>query len=220
MSRADVLAAIEASGLPAAVRDYLAAFVKGSSASGLRRALKADPEGVTADIAALLARAGRALGLPADEALFATGFHPRNLSPSRLEAALAELRAVIFLRAEGFTAIRLVERRDGKSPDIIASGPGGTCAFEVQCVTGASSFPEKGPAVLRDKLAKKAVQAASAVKRGAAGSACVIFVTGAADAPGGGSAAGLAELARAAGEGARVRVCVLAGDNSAVWPPW
>ncbi len=220
MSRADVLGTIAASALPAAVRDYLAAFIKAGSDSGLRRALKADPAGVTAGIAGLLAGAEKALGLPASEALFATGFHPRNLSPSRLEAALAELRAVNFLGAEGFSSIRLVGRRDGKSPDIIASGPGGTCAFEVQCVTGASSFSKDGPAVLRAKLAKKAAQAASAVKRGAACSACVVFVLGEARLPGGREGAGLSGLARAAGEGAKVRVCVLAGESSAVWPPW
>ncbi len=114
MNRAAVQKAVAESRLPVKIKEYLSVFAAGGADSDLRRLLKADPQRLLADISLLIGRAAETLGVPREEALFATGFDPRNFAPGRLEAALAELRAAEFLAGEGARQDRRPHGKKGR----------------------------------------------------------------------------------------------------------
>lgn len=227
MNKAELLDAVAAAGLPEALKRYLAAFISRGVDSRLRRALKAGAAVALEEMAGLLRTSSAVLGVPPEEALFATGFRGGNFAPGRLEAALAELRAVNFLHGEGFTAICLVAAGRGKTPDITAERGGRTYAVEVRCVTGGSRIGGLGQAAgtgavkaLRAVAFKKMPQASSAVKKGGADRCCLVLVLGADAAAASLDRCALAELARKAGARENTHVCLLAGAAAGVWPPW
>ena len=140
MNRAGIQQAIGEARLPDRVKKYLAVFAGGKSASGLRRLLRSSPSRLLEDMACVLERSAETIGVTTEEVLFATGFHPGNLDAGRLEAALAELRAVNFLAGEGFSAVNLMPQTRSRTADITAARGANTYAFEVRCVTGGNSF--------------------------------------------------------------------------------
>jgi hypothetical protein len=172
----------------------------------------------------LLAEAAAILGLAPDQVLFETGpgYGPANKDRNRRAAALAELRAAVFLKEQGFSAIRLVPPSDRPTADILAARGKRTYAFEVQCVTRASSFSAPGGAkapgaVLAVKFCAKLKQAKAFRKRNALDGLGVILVL----ASGGGDAAALARAAHeCAGSPAGAHACVLAEGAAGIWPPW
>jgi hypothetical protein len=170
----------------------------------------------------LLAQAAAVLGLPPDQVLFQTGYKTSNKDKGRRAAALAELRAAVFLKEQGFGGIRLVPPSDRPTADILASRGKQTYAFEVQCVTRASSFSApvgaKAPgAVLAVKFCAKIKQANAFRKRNALDGLGVVLVLDS----GGGDAAALARAAHeCAGSPAGAHACVLADGEAGVWPPW
>lgn len=188
----------------------------------------------------LVARAAAVLGLAPDQVLFQTGYKTSNKDKGRRAAAMAELRAAVFLKEQGFSDIRLVSPSNKPTADILASRGRRTYAFEVQCITRQSSFsavnhkvgingevlesfrdPES---VLVAKFRQKIKQANASRKRGKLDRSAVVLVI---DSPNfspficGGDLAG---LARAAYEGAGApqgaHACVLADGDAGVWPPW
>ncbi|MCM2266489.1 MAG: hypothetical protein NDI60_01800 [Elusimicrobiales bacterium] len=219
MNRAGVLAAIAAAGLPPAVAAYLAAFAAGRAPSQLRRDLKRAPAEVAGGLAALLRQAAAVLARPPESVLFETGFCPNNLAPERLEAAMAELRAAVFLAAEGFQEIRLLPPCKSRSADLAARRGAAAYAFEVRRVGEGAALP-----ALAGKCRDKLRQAAVSRKRGGLTHCGVILVTGAggfgplARAPRQEAAA--AGVYAAAGSPARAHVCLLAGGLCGVWPAW
>lgn len=221
MNREAARRAIAGAHLPAELKRYLSAFVDGGADSKLRRLLKADPARLLGEIARVMAQAAETMGSPAEEVLFSTGFHPANFAPARLEAALAELRAVNFLAGEGFSAIRFVPPARGKTADITASRGGNTYAFEVRCVTGGGVPPVS---ILEKKCRKKMPQAACHKKKSGCSHCGLVFVISPENSAPSGGSGGLTELAAAvyakAGRPPRAHVCLLSGVEKGVFPGW
>jgi len=238
MNRAALQNVVAGARLPEPVKKYISIFSACGSGSGFRRRLKAGPARLLANIANILDQAGDILGIPAQEALFATGFNPGNLAPGRFEAALAELRAVVFLAAEGFSAISLVPQTRSRTADITAARGGNTYAFEVRCITGgerpaADLYGAKGRfeingeaalTLLEKKYRKKMPQASCSRKKGRLSHCGLVFVLNAENAaPFSASAAleGLAaDLYENVGRPPRAHLCLISGEKTGVYPAW
>ena len=207
------------SALPGPVRACL-----GAAGPGLRAAAKKDPARFSKNMNALLAAAAAALGCRAEEALFLTGFEAGDRTPGRLDAALAELRAVLFLRAEGFEGIRALPRAAGKTADLRAGRAGEEYLFEVRWVRG--GFAGCAAGKLSAKCLKKAAQLRAGLKKTGAARGGIIF---AGEPLGFGRFGPSAELAGAAaavtvparrGRAGNIAVCLISGNEAAVYPPW
>ncbi|HOI43272.1 MAG TPA: hypothetical protein PK523_10040 [Elusimicrobiales bacterium] len=227
MKREDILKAISDSGLPPRLKDYLKVLVRTGTGSELRRDLKADAAGLLDSISTLLHSASAALDAPCDEILCTTGFDYNNFSGDRLEAALAELRAVSILADMGFTGIRLLPGGRSREADISAGLSGKKFAFEVRCVkraSGPSKDLDDRVESLRAVYEKKVRQARVSRRRENSERIGVFIVSAPARAvpmTGGGELSSLAarvyeELGRPAEE----HVCLAAGASAAVFPPF
>lgn len=207
------------SALPGPVRACLKA-----AGPGLRSAAKKDPAAFVKDLLNLLASSAAALGCRAEEALFLTGFSCEDPTPGRLDAALAEVRAVLFLRAEGFSDIRALPRTTGKTADLRARRGGEDYLFEVRWVRG--GFGGSAAGRLSAKCLKKAAQLRAGLKKTGAAGGGIIF----AGEPLGfgrfGPSPALAAAAAAvmvpprSARAGKIFVCLLSGNEAAVFPPW
>lgn len=199
-------------GLPPAVSGCLRAAGK-----EFRAAARKDPEGFGRELRLLLQAAAGLFGCTAEEALFLTGFDKNDTTPARLEAALAELRAAVFLESEGFSGIRPLARSAGKTADLAAERGGRRYVFEVRWVSG--GFGADAVRRLKAKCRRKAAQAGTAAKKSGASARGVVLVEGVRS--GAGSSARLAETALAVSPAANgAHVCLISGRGSAVCPPW
>ena len=88
-------------------------------------------ERVAKNIDQMLSQAAKATHLTPDELLRRTDFVFRDPDPVRLDAAFAEIRAVIFLDNEGFADIQLLKAGQQKRADIVAKRKGCKYAIEV-----------------------------------------------------------------------------------------
>jgi len=204
---------LAASGLPPAVRLSLA-----GAGPELRAAERRDP-GFFAGLSGLFAAAGEALGLPPEEALSGSGYLPGDATPGRLEAALAELRAALFLRAEGFEEIKAVPRAAGRTADLRALRAGREYHFEVRFVGGELGTVKR----LAAKFGCKSAQVRTSLKRRGGGRGGVVFVAGLPCGAVPGPAAELAATAAAVHSACRrkdLHVCLIDGGRIAVAPPW
>ncbi len=190
-----------------------------AASPALRSALRRD-RSLSGKIKALLAEAGGVFECPPSGALYLTGFGPGDRTPGRLDAALAELRAALFLRGEGFSGIRPLATAAGRTPDLAARRGGELWAFEVRWVRGGlGGAPEK----LSAKCARKAAQLGAGLKALGAGR-CGIILVG--EPLGFGPFAPSPELAALAAavevpvRACRPHICLLAGGASGVFPPW
>lgn len=226
VNRGEVHRAIDGARLPALVKKYLCVLTDSGVDSGFRRLLKLEPARLLGGIAALIDGASKTLGVAPEEVLFATGFHPGNLAPERLEAALAELRTVSFLVHEGFVGIRLVPKARGRTADIIASKGGNTYAFEVRCVIRENGFAAglKTVSLLEKKYRKKIVQAAASKKKAGFTHCGLVFVIDAGNFAPFAESGGLRKLAAAlyekVGRPSRQHLCLVSGGQTAVFPGW
>lgn len=222
MKKEALLKLIGGSVLPAALKAYLAGVLAERLPFSMREALKKDPEAFIAGTAGLLREAGLALGCSGEEALARSGFDANNLAADRLEAALAELLAVVFLRSEGFSALGFIGRGVGKTADISAERGGLHYAFEVcsaRTPAGALSVD-----FLELKYDKKIKQAKASSKKRGPGRACLVLAAGPLSFPGFAPDEKLAGLARGLYERKntppRTHICLLAGGRAEVFPPW
>ncbi len=201
--------------LPRAVQGCLPA-----AGPGFRAALRKNPVAFPALIARLLSEAAQALGRVPEEALFLTGFSRSDRTPGRLEAALAELSAVLFLHSEGFSRIRPLERAAWPTADVLAERGGFTWAFEVRWVRDAGA---DGPSErLAAKCRRKSAQVVTSLKRSPALRGGVVLVFGL---PGPGPFSHSPELDAAAGAaralaGLSGHVCLVSGGSTGFFPPW
>lgn len=205
------------SALPAPVRACLRA-----AGPGLRSAAKKGPAGFVRNLLDLLSASSSALGCGAGEALFLTGFDGSDGTPGRLDAALAELRAVLYLKSEGFNDVCALPRAAGKTADLRATLAGEEYLFEVRWVRG--GFGAEPAKRLSAKCLKKAAQLRAALKKAGAGRGGMIFV---AEPLGFGRFGASRALASAAASvilpargGIKMCVCLISGDKAAVFPPW
>ncbi|HAT73199.1 MAG TPA: hypothetical protein DCS63_10325 [Elusimicrobia bacterium] len=227
MNRTELQKIVAAARLPEPVKKYISVLSARGSGPGFRRLLKADPAPLLENMASVMDQAGAILGVPAREVLFSTGFNTGNLAPGRLEAALAELKAVTFLAAEGFSAIGLVPQARGRTADITAARGGNTYAFEVRCVTGGGGADKNGErtlALLEKKYRKKMPQASCSRKKGRLSHCGLVLVLNAGNFPPPSAGGALEQLAAAlyekVGRPPRAHVCLLSGGESGVSPAW
>ncbi len=222
MNKAGLLRLVSASDLPEALRVYLSRFLSKNLPFSLKAALKKDPDGFLAGAAGLLREAGLALGCPGEKALCLSGFDPNNLAPDRLEAALAELLAVVFLRSEGFTGPGFIGRGAGKTADISASRGGFDYAFEVcSARTAAAGLTVD---LLERKYDKKIRQAKASGKKRGLHRVGLVLLAGPLFFSGFGPDERLAGLARGLYERKKspsaTHICLLAGGRAAIVPAW
>jgi len=222
MNKAGLLKLIGASALPAALKAYLGGVLAGNLPSSLRAALKKDPEGFIAGAGGLLRGAGLALGCAADETLALCGFDANNLAPDRLEAAMAELLAAVYLRSEGFCRLGFIGRGAGKTADISAARGGLAYAFEVCSARTAEA--DLSVDFLELKYNKKIRQARASGKKGGLDRAGLILVSGPPSFSGFRPDDRLARLAKGLYERKNrppaTHICLLAGGRAAVFPGW
>lgn len=204
---------LAASGLPPAVRLCLA-----NAGPALRAAERRDP-GFFDALGEFLSASGEALGLPPGEALGASGYLAGDATPGRLEAALAELRAALFLRCEGFSEIKAVPRAAGRTADLSALRGGAEYHFEVRFVGEELGAVKR----LAAKFGCKSAQVRTSLKRRGGGRGGVIFVAGlprAGALKAAPALAAAAEAVHAACGEKRLHVCLIEGERCAVYPPW
>lgn len=222
MNKAGLIELISASALPPGLKAYLGGALANNLPFSLREALKKDPEGFIAGAGGLLHEAGLALGRDGGEALALGGFDPNNLAPDRLEAALAELLGVVYLRDCGFSGLGIIGRCAGKTADISAARGGLAYAFEVCSVRAAAD--DLTVDLLELKYDKKIRQAKASGKKGGLDRAGLVLVAGPLSFAGFAPDERLAGLALALYERKNrppaTHICLLAGGRAAVFPPW
>ena len=223
MRKKEVSAAIRASGLPEPVKDYFVRAAGGKHGSALKAWLKKDPAGLVKSIDGLLGAAGEILGRPKEEVIFITGFNPNDMAPERFAAALAELRAVIFLHGEGFRGLEFIQQAKAISADIFGLKAARPYVFEVCCLRAEDGLISAA-GVLGAKYEKKKRQMNSARKKLAGARGGLFF---AADPLGAGAVAdkaALKELALELYEEKKkpplTHICMLSGAIGTVYPPW
>lgn len=222
MNKAGFLELVDASALPAALKAYLSRVLGGNLPLSLKETLKKDPDAFLAGVSGLLREGGLTLGRGGDEALALSGFDANNLAPDRLEAALAEMTALVFLRSEGFSRLGFIGRGVGKTADISAARGGLRYAFEVcSARTGKEGL---SVAFLELKYDKKIRQARASGKKDGLDRAGFILVSGPPSFSGAGPDERLAGLARGLYERKNrppaTHICLLAGGGAAVFPAW
>lgn len=135
-SDADLVARLHVAGLPEAIVDHLVGCTQKAAYSRCLEAMRCQPDEVTAGVRRLIDEAAKITGLSNDELIGRTDFDPADLIHDRLDAAFAELRAVVWLRDEGFSDIRLVrgsQKKGQRRTDLLADRDGETYAFDVAC---------------------------------------------------------------------------------------
>ncbi len=222
MNKAGLIRLINASALPVALKGYLGGVLAGNLPSSLRKRLKEDPDGFISGVGGLLRETGLALGCDGDKALFLSGFDGNNLAPDRLEAALAEMLAVVFLSSEGFFSLSFIGRGSGKTADISAVRGGLAYAFEVcSARTGAACLSVD---FLELKYDKKITQARVSGRKGCLDRAGLVLVAGPPAFSGFAPDERLTGLARGLyerkGRPRATHICLLADGSAAVFPGW
>ena len=71
------------------------------------------------------------MGCSKNELLHSTDFNYKDLDPTRITSAFAEIRGINFLKQEGFVRIRPIKASSEKSSDIVADRDGIRYAVEV-----------------------------------------------------------------------------------------
>ncbi len=127
--------------LPGEVKELFSLAARARMPSGLKAALRQDPPVFIENMQRLLTAGGAVLGRPENEVLFITGFNKNDTAPERFEAALAELRAVLWLHQEGFTGITLLRQSSGTGADLAGTLGNRNYIFEVRCIRTVAAGP-------------------------------------------------------------------------------
>ena len=222
MRKAGILDLIARGALPEKVKLCLAGAVSRTEGSEIKKALRKDPAALLSGVGELLGSAARILGLPEESVLFITGFNPNNCAPGRFEAALAELRAAVFLEGQGFERLELVEQSGSRTADLAGSRDGRRCVFEV-CRLKQTGVPA-GAGRLGAKYAKKIKQARVSRKKLGCAAGGLVLVDGPLDfgrlAPDPALLALAAEVTPGKSGAWNEHLCLIRGNGCAFWPPW
>ncbi len=106
--------------IPADLVKHVSRLAKARVECRILSQLLENPDRTSEAIDRMFATAMAATGLSAAELLRATDFHWREKDAARIEAAFAEIRAVIFLREQGFQDIALLPSKGHRRADIRA----------------------------------------------------------------------------------------------------
>lgn len=121
--------------LPSVLSTHIAACLELGLEGFWLAELRQRPVEAAARLMALVERASRLTRLPPAEMLASTGLAAADLRGHRLDDALAELSAVCYLHAEGFTDIRALPGRSERGADLLARQGGLLYAFDVRCAS-------------------------------------------------------------------------------------
>lgn len=86
----------------------------------LTEELLRSPSLTTEALDAFFVKVSKIVNLKPDDLLDATDFSWRDMTPTRIESAIAELRAILFVDREGFEEIELLKAEGQKSADLTA----------------------------------------------------------------------------------------------------
>lgn len=240
MTKPEILELIESSDLPGSVKRYCANILGGGLRSSLKTALKKNAGAVIGNMERLLAAASPILARSKEELLFATGFNKHNTSPERFEAALAEIRAAVFLHEAGFSGLELIGTGIKKTADIRGVRDGKKYVFEVCCLQTANELAsvdyliddfgtpvksgKKPVDYLELKYDKKVRQVNSSRKEYGCAGGGLIFVVNAINFRRFTDGSDLEELARELyarkNEPPFTHICILSGGFGCVFPEW
>jgi len=117
--------------IPSTLVDYVERLRQRGRTNRLLDALGADPEKTCGAIDAMFRTAASATRLHPNEILRRTDFHYRDIDPTRLEAAFAEVRGINWLHHQGFVEIEPLAMSSSRSADIIAILHGDIYAVEI-----------------------------------------------------------------------------------------
>ena len=106
--------------VPPELAKYISLCIEQGQTNRLLRELIHDAPATLDGLDRFFRQAAQATGLSPTAVLSATGFSWRDLDPSRIESAIAQLRAIFFLDAQGFTELILIPAREGRSSDTTA----------------------------------------------------------------------------------------------------
>lgn len=127
---------IRKSALPQLVKAHLIGFARKGKQHSWQTVMEQHFDGVVHSAQRVFELAEKNTGDPIDELLKKTDLSLNDLDPDRLDAAIAELRAINFLAAQGFTGIQLLKARIGqKSADIVANKDYVRFAVDVACMS-------------------------------------------------------------------------------------
>ncbi|MEI7482719.1 MAG: hypothetical protein WCK75_10280 [Elusimicrobiota bacterium] len=240
MNKSEILKLIKSSGLTADVKQYCSNIISGGLRSSLKTALRKNAGEVIRELDGILTDGSVILACSKEDVLFATGFNKNNKSPARFESALAEIRAAIFLAAEGFTDLNLIGTSAKKTADLRGTRKGKDYVFEVCCIqttkdltsvayladsSGAlRKFGKKPVDYLELKYNKKARQLKSSRKEYGCACGGVIFAVDPYSLSAFADKSGLNELARGLHERKNkplnTHICILSGGDGCVFPAW
>ncbi len=240
MKKSEVLKLIKSSSLPADVKEYCANIMSGGLSSSLKTALRKNSGETIRSVDGILTDGAGILACSKEEVLFATGFNKNNRSPARFESALAEIRAAIFLEAEGFTDLNLIGTGAKKTADIRGTRNGKDYVFEVCCIQTTidltsvdyladnsgtlRKFSKKPVDYLELKYDKKARQMKSSRKEYGCACGGLIFAVDPYNLSVSADKAGIKELARGLHERknkpSNTHICILSGSDGCVFPDW
>jgi len=117
--------------IPRSLINYTERCIKKGITNRFTEAIIEDPESTIRAIDGMFEKACSATGLNPDELLNATDFNYKDLDPTRITSAFAEIRSINFLKLEGFVRIRPIKASSEKSSDIVADRDGLKYAIEV-----------------------------------------------------------------------------------------
>lgn len=237
MHKTALLALIETSRLAGNIKELFARAVTAKSPSGLKTAIKNNPQAFIQNVDRMLTACGAILGYSKADVLFITGFNKNDMARERFEAALAELRAVLFLNSEGFSSLKLLPQASATGADITGMRGGRNYIFEVRCLraddaAGPLAYlfsntrkPQQGAVeYLRRKYDKKIRQVNSSRKRTGNKYGGVIFALNPACFSAGPGAPELKTLAAALhlakNSPPYTHIGLLAGPVGCIFPDW
>lgn len=117
--------------IPRSLINYTERCIKKGITNRFTEAINENPESTIRAIDGMFEKACLATGLNPDELLNATDFNYKDLDPTRITSAFAEIRSINFFKQEGFVRIRPIKASSEKSSDIVADRDGLHYAVEV-----------------------------------------------------------------------------------------
>jgi len=117
--------------IPRSLINYTERCIKKGITNRFTEAIIENPELAIRAIDGMFEKACSATGLSPDELFNATDFNYKDLDPTRITSAFAEIRSINFLKQEGFVSIRPIKASSEKSSDIVADREGLNYAVEV-----------------------------------------------------------------------------------------
>jgi hypothetical protein len=117
--------------IPSELVDFVRLCISEGVTNRLIEELLLDELATSDGLNEFFSRASHLSGLQPSQVLAATGFSSRDLDPSRIESAIAQLRAIFYMDREGFSRIRLIPAQGQKAADMVAERAGELYAAEV-----------------------------------------------------------------------------------------